>query len=453
MKIWVVIILLFFFIYNVPFTFLPIATGKIVLVVSLLSLLISIKGKFFSKIFLSPTIVGPFFFIVILVFYSLIINIVHYTSDFTMLYTYFIFLLEYFLGAFLFLKLFNRISLQRKEDIVSVFIKVFITIAVIQACLVYLMLFIPSFKEFSFSILRIDGLEDLNERYGGFRGLGYASSLTYDFAVLQSLVLLLIPYQVIHEKRVKVLVLYLLSYLLITGSVLISGRTGMLGIAISLCLFLYFSISMNGRFFKLRLNFAKLWGLYLLLLVLLIIYYNFLLNTNIKFYIENIIVPYAFEAFISYFETGTLETTSTNVLREMYFPIDIKTFLIGDGHYVDPSGIGFYMSTDAGYMRQILFYGILGSLLLYVFYYKLWYRVHKTNENKDLKLVFSCLLLYLFIVHYKGDILMGGSFVIKFVILFYLIIHLNNIKSERRKENIGSYPYKKQKTIVNKCLE
>lgn len=441
MRVLVLVVLLFLFIYNIPFSFLPIATGKIVLILSLFFLAFSVKGKLFSTLYLSPKVSGPFGIMIILAIYSLFINIFHNTRDYAVLYTYVIFWIEYFLGTFLLLYLIDRIAREKQEEAETVFFNAFVTIAVIQSILVYFMLFSPSFKAFSFSILRLDGVEDLNARYGGFRGLGYASSLTYDFAVLQSLALILIPYQVLHEKRVKIILRYLFAYFLIVGSVLISGRTGLFGIAISIFLFFYFSVSIRGNLFRLKANFSKFWLLYTCLSLLLIIYYSFFLNLSVRYYIEEVIVPYAFEAFINYLDSGTLETSSTNTLQQMYFPIDFNTFFWGDGYYRDPSGVGFYMGTDAGYMRQILFYGIFGSALLYLFYFKLMTKVRKINIKRELKTVFLSVIIYLFVVHYKGDILMGGSFVIKFVVLFYLTIQLNNIIGENRKKNISSHSY------------
>src|SRR5690606_974180 len=116
-------------------------------------------------------------------------------------------------------------------------------------------------------------------------------------------------------------------------------------------------------------NFSKAWIVYLIIAAIGVLYYSYFLSSETKLYIEESIVPYAFEMFINLMEGGKLETNSSNVLKQMYFPIDANSFLWGESYYFDPVKGGFYRNTDAGYMRQILFYGIFGSLLLYLFYY------------------------------------------------------------------------------------
>ena len=60
------------------------------------------------------------------------------------------------------------------------------------------------------------------------------------------------------------------------------------------------------------------------------------------------------------------------------FPDNIKTWIIGDGYienpynrdpyYTGPRFGGYYMGTDVGYLRFILYFGLLGlSLFIYFF--------------------------------------------------------------------------------------
>lgn len=82
------------------------------------------------------------------------------------------------------------------------------------------------------------------------------------------------------------------------------------------------------------------------------------------------LLRFGFEAFFNYFEHGTFETHSTNMLSEgMIFPDNFKTWIIGDGYmasgsndpyYIGPADYGFYMNTDAGYSRFIFYFGLIG---------------------------------------------------------------------------------------------
>ena len=71
--------------------------------------------------------------------------------------------------------------------------------------------------------------------------------------------------------------------------------------------------------------------------------------------------------FYSFFTTGSFNNYSANRLfNEMIFMPSSKTVLFGDGRYVDASAGTYYMRTDSGFMRQILFWGIRGTLLTYI---------------------------------------------------------------------------------------
>lgn len=73
---------------------------------------------------------------------------------------------------------------------------------------------------------------------------------------------------------------------------------------------------------------------------------------------------WAFQSFVNLFTTGSMETTSSASLEKMYFVPKWKTLLIGDARYMMPKG-RYYMGTDVGLLRPILFGGILFQALRY----------------------------------------------------------------------------------------
>ena len=102
----------------------------------------------------------------------------------------------------------------------------------------------------------------------------------------------------------------------------------------------------------------------------------FLLSEQVRIWLR-----WVFQSFINYSEQGSFSTTSTQSLKEMYFTPNGKTLLLGDGYYTDADGL-YYMGTDVGLFRAVLFGGIgfqmlrytlLGSLL---FEYKRCLPVH-----------------------------------------------------------------------------
>ena len=78
----------------------------------------------------------------------------------------------------------------------------------------------------------------------------------------------------------------------------------------------------------------------------------------------------AFEAFTGIGDGDGLRTASTDDLWSMIVvPDSLSGWLIGDGFYsspVDPNGN--YMGTDIGYLRLLLYVGVLGSLAIYTWY-------------------------------------------------------------------------------------
>ena len=81
--------------------------------------------------------------------------------------------------------------------------------------------------------------------------------------------------------------------------------------------------------------------------------------------------------------------SADRLVNDMYFVPDNKTLLYGDAHYHNSDGT-YYMHTDAGIMRHILYFGVLGELLGYllllipVFYLV---RVFYNNDKSSLYMI------------------------------------------------------------------
>jgi hypothetical protein len=110
--------------------------------------------------------------------------------------------------------------------------------------------------------------------------------------------------------------------------------------------------------------------------------------------------------FINFFKTGKVETYSLNVLLEkMLFVPQPKTILIGDGRYTAVTG-SYYMSTDAGVMRTMLFGGILFAGIRYLsLYILLMINALKANQSKEMKRLLYWVLILCITFEIKGEIL------------------------------------------------
>ena len=134
------------------------------------------------------------------------------------------------------------------------------------------------------------------------------------------------------------------------------------------------------------------------------------------------------EPFISYKETGSFSTTSTEGLSDMYFNLTNKQIMIGDGYYTDPFTKKYYMSTDAGYMRFALYYGVFLSLYLYLFFLVILYKLFVCSVSKLDRtfIVLACIMS--FILHYKGEIIFFALGYNKVLFIMLFMIYFVNLK-------------------------
>ena len=90
------------------------------------------------------------------------------------------------------------------------------------------------------------------------------------------------------------------------------------------------------------------------------------------------------------------------------FPKDIKTWLIGDGYFENPSADiyyigqqwkGFYMGTDIGYLRFIFYFGIVGLFTFCLFF--CWVSKICAEKHHQYLSLFTALLILNFVVWFK----------------------------------------------------
>jgi hypothetical protein len=297
-----------------------------------------------------------------------------------------------------------------------------VIITALQSLIVLIMFVSPQVRDIIFqNIFRPDtatSLETLFLRDGGFRGLGLAASVTFDLAILLSIGMMLSSYM-IFVKRSAIL-FYSFAWLINFVAVMMAGRSGLFGVAFSLLILIY--AFKNTDALKRAVYF--LFGIFLILGIGLIC----LLAINPKDVMavfNDKVIAFAFEMFINYSETGQFETHSSNVLKTMYFPISLKTFIVGDGYFMHPHIPGsYYMHTDAGYMRHVLFYGIFPSLILYCSYaFGFLAMVLKTWHNKFFAGVVLLIGGYFFLAQYKGEFFLTTMITKLFFVLFVYVMN------------------------------
>ena len=119
---------------------------------------------------------------------------------------------------------------------------------------------------------------------------------------------------------------------------------------------------------------------------------------------------FAFEGFFNWAETGEWVIDSNEKLKTMIvFPDNVKTWIIGDGYFVNPYDIdatyvgsktgGYYMGTDIGYCRFIFYFGLVG-LFTFAFFFSFVAR-ECILLQPNFKLLILFILLLGFVIWFK----------------------------------------------------
>lgn len=268
----------------------------------------------------------------------------------------------------------------------------------IFSCLLYIgstviMMGVPQIKDFFYSIIKENEHSKtlaLETRYSTRYGWAGFSTFEYTFKCLIAIIFNNYFIQK-NIKRKYVLFPIAVTAVLLVGT-LFYGRIGTLAALIILF------------FFALRLMVKRpkifMWcvaGLLLCIAALLVLK-NRISAVGTWF-------DWAFDLIINFVNNKTLRTDSTDVLlNKMLFIPDFKTILIGDGRYTENEL--YYMGTDAGIMRPLLFGGLIFAFLRYISLYGiLLWRMFKRETEKYEKTVFFWLLIMCIVFEVKGEII------------------------------------------------
>lgn len=111
------------------------------------------------------------------------------------------------------------------------------------------------------------------------------------------------------------------------------------------------------------------------------------------------------EGFIQGLQYGqiTFGSSGDKLVYGMYFMPDDSTILLGDGRYENSDG-SYYMHTDAGYMRIILYFGVIGAMCIYGAYLALtFFALQNLRGDKVGRYLVMSLVICFFVAEYKGD--------------------------------------------------
>lgn len=279
----------------------------------------------------------------------------------------------------------------------------------VQSLIIITAFFIPQFLQIVRSF-QYENMTEITDRYlnnGTFRGLALAAEQFHGLTVSFGLVAIL----ALQKYKVTGHIQWILMFLLLFIANLFVGRTGMFGFFIALACYI---ISSGKKVIMSTLKF----GIVVPLFVFAI--YEAIPDTT-KAVLDESVFSWAFQMFYNYGETGRFETSSSSdVLKMWQVSYNIKTFLFGDGQFMNSDGT-YYMHTDVGYFRQMFYGGVFFAIYSIVFVYKTMIKRLKGH-------VFEFgMFAFLLIAHAKGlDIMYAVE---PMMIVFVLYID-NNLKTK-----------------------
>ncbi len=304
---------------------------------------------------------------IILLYLSFLFPIIYNTNDFTYVNVVLALFRKFIIIVFLCLILLKSHGI---DNIMDRFMHYFSLTTSIYVVVTVLFIAFPILKDNWFQIVDLGhNADDLFLNYGytmriGWEGFsGFRNTISCTLSVVFILYLKLSKYSKIQISNTEFIIIVLMS---IMGN-MFYGRIGIVASvgATLISVFLY-------RKFNFRI----------LLRIIIVFVISFLIIFIIKSYVPVIQEWYTWmsKPFINLVKTGHFNNYSTDMLlKKMIFMPEYSTFIHGDGRYtVANYSVGrYYMGTDSGFMRQILFWGIFPTVIIYLMWLKLILSISK----------------------------------------------------------------------------
>jgi len=344
------------------------------------------------------------FFLLGIIAITFFVTIFHGVYDFSLLETLVNQLFNLIL-VILYLSIFFR-----KNKNYNYFLNILSICFATQGLFMIVSLLSPSFKVIMESTQSLGVIDRSLSQYGGMRNLGFGFTQFYGLNALLGIGFILTTFLFIIEKKIK----YLIRLSFIFIGIFLSGRTALVAIILSVLFFF-----LNNKF-SIKKDYKTI--LYLIPIVIGVL-------MGVSFFIDFIpqsIKDWAFEFYYN-FESGEgLATRSTDTLfNRMYFFPDDEIVLFGSGQYTTVDG-RYFMSTDAGFMRPLLYYGFIG-VIFFVFYHFLVLNTIKKYLSSHIskkmnKYFFVFLVIISIVLNIKGEFM--GFLIISQNAFFIMVLSL-----------------------------
>jgi hypothetical protein len=271
-------------------------------------------------------------------------------------------------------------------------------------------------KEFWYSVIDVRVNETILAEYNIITRYGFSGFSGFVHTYLCSLGVLFSIFLLFNDAKVKKLVkkYYFSMFVCVIGN-FFYGRIGVLCSTVFVFIFIFYKILIKHD--------IKLFVLIAILVTSIISVFIYLVSTNELF---KVWFNWAFEPFINFFVTGEISSGSSDwLLNEMYFFPSPSTILFGDGRYAGDGG-GFYMKTDSGILRPVLFYGLLPFFSQFFIIFTVLFLIKKLGMYRKYNywniFIYSLLFILIFFT-IKGEIYQ--SVIDIYLLLMFLLMTRN----------------------------
>lgn len=320
--------------------------------------------------------------LILLVLFSFIYPTIHSTNDYSYVRVSFFVFRKIIVYIFLISVLVKH---YKQKCNVECFMYYFSIVQAVYVTGTIIMVFVPKIKNFWFSIFsEVIDSEALLQSYGYTFRIGWQGFSGYEYTIFCTISCLFLLYLYFQKKecnftRIQLLIPYLLCVL---GN-MFYGRSGLV---VTIFASIIYLLAFN------RSNIKNILKIILLLFAFIILVYSL---RNVSVFAEW--YYWMSKPIINLFTTGKFNNISISTTNDMIFMPEYHTILFGDGYYVKDGH--YYMLTDSGIMRSILFWGLLGTTIAY-----LTTLLSILEAKKKSRLLFMLLLGAFFAFEYKGHI-------------------------------------------------
>lgn len=404
------VILCFLYVFSFPLGRIPLVDSSWVAFILLLFMVIDKKylnslKKLFQKTFLYKI----WLVILAICLYASVNTLLIGANDYSFLST----LIHQAISAFFGLFVVAYITSKNKNILECIIISFFI-----QSCIQIISMYFPAFRDLT-NIFRPSNAIKIGQwSYTGIRGLAISGSAFFGLAIGYGLVFIIWAF---HSKQLFMnlqLVYKAIMLVVMAFGGISAGRTSAIGLFIAgICY-----VTKNKR--HIRLTSKTILSIFSMMAIGALIVTYMITKGFFQTSQFALIRNYANELF----RTGST-TSGDELFNEMYFKIGLDTLVRGDGYYTASTG-GYYMNTDAGYMRVILYIGIPGLILLYIL--QKVYLFKKDRSSKRNSLV---LMVFILIMQIKGEAL-GFAILLEAVLTMYYFYCLEAHEKKTKMQEI-----------------